>query len=73
MSNRLVRDSGIVNPFAKPVLTLEVDDKGQVKLNSSLNPADLCKLLQNIAIDVMFKYVGAVAQIQEEQKSQIQN
>ena len=73
MSNRLVRESGIVNPFAKPVLTLEVDDKGQVKLNSSLNPADLCKLLQNIAIDVMFKYVGAVAQIQEEQESQIQN
>lgn len=68
MSNRLIKTDGIINPFAKPVITLEVDDKGQVNLSSTLSPPDLCKLLQNIAIDVMFKYVDAAAQVKFERE-----
>lgn len=68
MPNRLIKTDGIINPFAKPVITLEVDDKGQVNLSSTLSPPDLCKLLQNIAIDVMFKYVDAAAQVKFERE-----
>lgn len=74
MSNPLIKDSDkIINPFAKPVVTIEVNDRGQVNLNSTLHPSDLCKLLQNISVDVMFKYMDAVAKSKIEDENFIKN
>lgn len=53
MSNRLVKNGlGLVVPN-ETFLELEVTREG-VKLKSPLPPQEVCKLLQNIAIDLMF-------------------
>lgn len=56
MSNRLVKNGmGLVEPVVteEPFLELVITRAG-VKLKSPLPPAEVCKLLHNIAIDVMF-------------------
>lgn len=72
MSNHLVKEKGIVNPFAKMVLTLSVDDQGQVTLNSSLHPQEACKLLRNIEADLLFKYIDSVTQANQQTGSLIE-
>lgn len=53
MSNRLVKNgSGLVVPN-ESFLELVVTREG-VKLKSPLPPQEVCKLLQNITIDLMF-------------------
>lgn len=55
MSNRLVKNgSGLVVAGADDVMLNLVVTRGGVQLKSPLPPADVCKLLNNIAIDVMF-------------------
>jgi hypothetical protein len=53
MSNRLVKNGmGLVVPD-EAFLELVVSREG-VKLKSPLPPQEVCKLLQNISIDLMF-------------------
>ena len=54
--SRLVKNGmGLVEPVTndEPFLELVITRKG-VQLKSPLPPAEVCKLLQSIAIDVMF-------------------
>lgn len=60
MSNGLVKESRLVNPMAKTILTLEVNDQMQSKLNSSLPPRDTAKVLVNVALDLIFGYAEAL-------------
>lgn len=53
MSNRLVKNGmGLVLPD-EVFLELKISREG-VKLKSPLPPAEVCKLLQNVAVDIMF-------------------
>jgi hypothetical protein len=45
---------GLVTPNDEVYVELVVSRSG-VKLKSPLPPAEVCKLLQNVAIDVMFQ------------------
>jgi len=57
MSNRLVKNgSGLVVPGADDVMLELVITRGGVKLKSPLPPADVCKLLHNLTIDLMFTH-----------------
>ncbi|NRH21513.1 hypothetical protein HOO68_05740 [Candidatus Gracilibacteria bacterium] len=79
MSNRLVKNGSngqIVNPFARPVLTLSVDDQFQSNLQApDLHPTQVVKILMNVMFDVMFGYIDAVTKNMppkgEESESQI--
>lgn len=68
MSSPLIKDNGkgIINPFAKMVLTLSVDDQGQVSLNSPLHPREVCKLLRNIETDLLFQYMNASTKVDQQ-------
>lgn len=44
----------IVNPMAKQILSLTIDDSLQVNLQSQLPPEQVIKLLQSVMTDVMF-------------------
>ena len=53
MGNRLVKNGmGLVVPD-EVFLELKISREG-VKLQSPLPPAEVCKLLQNVAVDIMF-------------------
>ena len=55
MSNRLVKNGmGLVSSVVDDVMLSLVVTRGGVQLKSPLPPADVCKLLNNIATDVMF-------------------
>ncbi len=72
MSSPLIKEKGIVNPFAKMALTLTVDDQGQVTLNSPLHPKEVCKLLRNIEIDLLFQYINTVPKVEQQTESFIE-
>lgn len=54
---------GIVNPMAKPVLTLTINDNMQLNLQSALPPPEVVKLLQSVVTDVMIQYMQKIAEI----------
>jgi len=64
MSNKLVGNGNsgkIVNPFARPVLTLTMNDQAQTELKAPDMPPDqVIKVLMTVAIDVMFQYLNVV-------------
>lgn len=55
MSNRLVKNGmGLIDPVVEEVyIELVVSNKG-VKLKSPLPPGEVCKLLHNISIDLLY-------------------
>jgi hypothetical protein len=56
MSNRLVKEfPRIQNPNEQQVLELKCFNTGRVQLNSPLPPDAVCKLLVNLAIDLIFQ------------------
>jgi len=56
MSNRLIKNGmGLVESVEDEVYVELVISKSGVKLRSPLPPAEVCKLLNNISIDLMFK------------------
>lgn len=59
--------SGIVNPFAKTILSIEMKDDGSTKVQSSLSPDVLCKAMCSLMIDVIFQYVNAASQSKAEE------
>ncbi len=55
MSNRLVKNGmGLVLPNGSDVLLELVITREGVQLKSPLPPSEVCKLLQNISVDLMF-------------------
>jgi len=57
MSNRLVKNGmGLIDPAIEEVyVELVISNKG-IKLKSPLPPAEVCKLLSNLSIDLMFQH-----------------
>jgi len=55
------RDSRIINPIAKEILALTINDQMQLQLNTQLAPRDAAKLLLNVAMDLVFGYSEALA------------
>ena len=41
--------------FNKPILTLEADSTGHVKIETQLPPQQIVKLLFNSAVDILFQ------------------
>jgi hypothetical protein len=55
MSNRLVKNGmGLVASVEDEVYIELVVSRSGVKLKSPLPPAEVCKLLNNISVDIMF-------------------
>ena len=55
MSSRLIKNGmGLVQPVEDEVYVELVIAKSGVRLKSPLPPAELCKLLHNLSIDIMF-------------------
>lgn len=75
MSSKLVKGTGngggIVNPFAKKILTIDVTDDGQTNISSPLPPDEVCKILANIMIDLQFRYITAAIDQAQKQESRI--
>jgi len=63
MSSKLFREKGgIVNPFSKTIITLEVDDQLQTRLVApNVHPKEVAKILMNVMLDLLFGYTEAVA------------
>jgi len=54
--------SGIVNPFAKTILSIEIKDDGTTKLSSSLPPDIVCKSLLSLTVDLIFGYMNEASE-----------
>ena len=62
----MLKGNNIVNPFARPILKLTIDDQGQSHIETQLQPKDTAKLLATLAMDLTFQYVeqlSAAAQL----------
>lgn len=59
MSNRLVKNGMRLVVPDEVFIELVISQEG-VKLKSPLPPSEVCKLLQNVAIDVMFNSLQKV-------------
>ena len=57
----LPRESPIVNPMAKVILSLRVDDQMHTQLKSDLPPRETAKILISTAFDLIFGYAEACA------------
>lgn len=57
MGNVVGIGSNIVNPMARPVLTLTVNEHMQVDLQCQLPPEQVIKCLQSVITDVTFLYL----------------
>lgn len=57
----LPRESPIVNPMAKTIMSLRIDDQLRTQLKSDLPPRETAKLLISTAIDLIFGYAEACA------------
>jgi len=62
--------SGIVNPFARQVLSVTMDDQGQVKLDTQLPPEVVVKALVNITTESIMNYVSQMALAAQQGKLQ---
>lgn len=59
------KDSQIINPMARPILKLEVNDQLQSQLDCpNVHPREAAKVLCNVVIDLIFGYSEAVADAQ---------
>ena len=56
----LAKESRIVNPMAKTIMTLVVNDQFQTELKSELPPRDTVKILMNLVADLTFGYSEAL-------------
>lgn len=65
-------DSGIVNPFAKTVLTVTMDDQMQVRVQTDLPPDVVVKSLTNLAIGIIFEHAETLAAAAQLGKLKIQ-
>ncbi len=59
----LTKESRIENPMARTVVSLKINDRLQTQLQSDLPPRDVAKLLMSTAMDLLFGYVEAMADV----------
>lgn len=57
----LPKESRVINPMSKTIMSLQINDQMQTTLRSDLPPRDTAKLLVSTAIDLIFGYVEAMA------------
>jgi hypothetical protein len=69
MSSKLAKQNRIVNPFAKNVLSLKVNDELQTELDSKLPPRETVKILLNLAVDLMMGYTDQLVEFHLSKKS----
>lgn len=61
----LPRESSIVNPMSKTIMSLKIDDQLHTQLKSDLPPRETAKLLISTAFDLIFGYAEACADAQK--------
>jgi len=59
MSMRLVKESSkVILPNDETILSLKVTSSGKIDLQAPMiHPKDVCKLLNNLAIDIMYQAI----------------
>jgi len=70
MSNGLAKESRLVNPMAKTILSVKVNDQLQSNIDTQLAPREAAKILMSLAVDLMFGYVEGLVEFHTRGKEQ---
>ena len=70
MSNGLAKESRIVNPMAKTILSIKVNDQLQSHIDTQLAPREAAKIMMSLAVDLIFGYVEGLVEFHTKDKDE---